>query len=246
MTGLWIFIGVLVVLAIFQRNNLRMIMQSVFAQFGKFARWVRGIDPIAMYQAEVDRCAAEIQQGTEGLEQYRGLVSQYQRKVANGEADVARLDARIKAQLQLNNEDKASQYVMQLNRANAQLEADRKVLERYNSSYQANAKKIKAARDQIVMARERAREYNAELRLSQVEAEAAQLAARLNVKSANFDNFGELEAEIQRKIDVNRAKAQVIVDTGADGMDDIEEKEVIEQSEAKAMLEKYKSEMTSK
>lgn len=65
---MWIAIGVGVVFALvlFQRRNLKRLKDAIAAQCGKFSRWVWGIDPVAVYQAEVDKSAEEIQEASEG------------------------------------------------------------------------------------------------------------------------------------------------------------------------------------
>ena len=61
-TGFWLVVGVVAVLAVFQRKNLGRLLIAFSAQFGKLFKWIWGIDAIAVYQAEVDRSADEIQQ----------------------------------------------------------------------------------------------------------------------------------------------------------------------------------------
>src|SRR5688572_24790695 len=121
MTAIYVGLGVLILLAIFQRRNLGRCFTALGAQFGKFTGMVWSADPVAVYQAEVDRAADEIRDGTSGLEQYRGLVSRLERQVANGEKEVARLTARIKSFLNAGDETKAAEYAVQLKKTQAEL-----------------------------------------------------------------------------------------------------------------------------
>lgn len=242
-TGFWLVVGVVALLAIFQQRNLKRFCVAVSAQFGKLFKWVWGIDPIAVYQAEVDRSAEEIQQAGEGLEQYRGLVSRLQRQVANNEKEEIRLTQKVKALLQEGDENKASEYAVQLKKVQGELAENRSQLSSYENAYNANLKKVKYANDKIRSAKEKAEKMQAELRLSKAEAEVSKLAQSFNVKTASVDGLTEIEEEIQRQIDANRAKGQVMRDLSQDGLDQMEEDEKIQRAQAKELLEQFKADM---
>lgn len=243
MTAFWITCVVVLVLAIFQRKNLGRLLTAVSAQFGKLFRWVWRIDPIAVYQAEVDRSAEEIQQAGEGLEQYRGLVSRLQRQVANGEKEEVRLTTKVKTLLVAENEDRAAEEALHLKKTQSELAENRSQLKSYENAYQDNLKKVRYANDKIKSAKEKAESMQADLRLSKAEAETAKLAQRFNINSNVTNGLGEIEDEIQRQIDANRAKGQVIRDLSQDGLDQIEEDEKLQKAEAKELLQKFKQEM---
>lgn len=244
-TGFWLVVGLVTLLAIFQRKNLGRLLVAVSAQFGKLFKWIWGIDAIAVYQAEVDRSADEIQQAGEGLEQYRGLVSRLQRQVANGEKEELRLTAKIKTLLTDGNEDKAAEYAIQLKKEQAALSENRSQLTSYEGAYQDNLKKVRYANEKIKGAKEKAEKMQADLRLSKAEAETAKLAQRFNINTNITTGLGEIEDEIQRQIDSNRAKGQVIRDLSQDGLDQIEEDEKLQKAEAKELLLQFKQEMKS-
>lgn len=241
----WITVGGLVVLllAIFQRKALGRMCSAIGAQFAKGSRVVWSADPIAVYQAEVDNSATEIRDATEGLEQYRGLVSRLERQVATGEKEVARLLARVKSFLTSGDENKAAEYAVQLKKAQTELEENQHQLDGYRNSYQNNLKKIQFARQKIESAKDKARKLDADLKMSKAEAETAKLAEKFNVKTNTLDGLGEIEDEIQRQIDANRGKAEVARDLSADGLADIEADENAQKAEARDLLEKMKNEM---
>lgn len=245
-TMLWVGGGLVVFLALFQRRNLRRLVSAVGGQVSKVVKWLWGMDPIAVYQAEVDRSAEEIQHAGEGLEQYRGLVSRLQRQVANGESEVARLTQKVKLYLTEKQEDKAAEYAVQLKKVQNDLAENKAQLSQYESAYQNNLKKVKYANERIRVAKEKAQKMQAELRLSKAEAETARLAQSFNVKSASLDSLGEIEEEIQRQIDNNRARGQVITDLSQDGLLEMEEQDKLEKAEARQMLENFKQEMETK
>lgn len=244
-TGFWVVVGVVALLAVFQRKNFGRLLVAISAQFGKLFKWLWGIDAIAVYQAEVDRSADEIQQAGEGLEQYRGLVSRLQRQVANGEKEELRLTAKIRTLLTDNNEDKAAEYAIQLRKEQTALIENRSQLLSYEGAYQDNLKKVRYANEKIKGAKEKAEKMQADLRLSKAEAETAKLAQRFNINTNITTGLGEIEDEIQRQIDSNRAKGQVIRDLSQDGLDQIEEDEKLQKAEAKELLLQFKQEMKS-
>lgn len=245
-TGVWVVGGLVVMLAIFQRRNLGRLLTAISAQFGKLFKWAWGLDPIAVYQAEVDRSADEIQQAGEGLEQYRGLVSRLQRQVANGEKEELRLTTKVKALLSENNEDRAAEEALHLKKTQAELVENKSQLQSYENAYQDNLKKVRYANEKIKGAKEKAEKLQADLRLSKAEAETAKLAQRFNINANLTSGLGEIEDEIQRQIDNNRAKGQVIRDLSQDGLDQIEEDEKLQKAEAKQLLIQFKQEMQSK
>ena len=242
---MWTYVGIAVavvlVIAVFQRKTLQRVWDSLMAQVGKLGRWIWKADPVALYQAEVDRSADEIREGTSGLEQYRGLVTRVQRQVENNKKEKARLEARIKTHLVAGNEDKAATYAVELKKVEADLKENETQLASYETSYKNNLKKIQYARQRIEAAKEKAHKLDADLKLSQAEAETAKLAEKFNVRTNTLEGLGEIEEEIQRQIDTNRGKAQVIADLSADGLAEIEEEEAIQKAEAKATLEEMKA-----
>ncbi len=243
MTVLLVICTLLVILAIFQRKNLGRIFSAFFAQFNKLSRSIWRADPIAVMQAEVDRSADEIREATVGLEQYRSLVTRLQRQVAAGDKEVQRLTVRVKAFLNENNETKAAEYAVLLKKAEHEMEENKSQLEGYENAYQNNLKKIQFARQRIEQAKEKAHKLDADLRLSKAEAETAKLAEKFNVRTNTLEGLGEIEDEIQRQIDNNRAKAQVLRDLSGDGLDQIAEQEAVQKQEAADVLARFKSEM---
>jgi phage shock protein A len=234
---------VLLILAVWQRRNFGRVMTAVSAQIGKATNLFWSADPVAVYQAEVDHAAGEISEATAGLEQYRGEVSGLERRVAKGEKDEATLMARIKVALNNKDEARAADHAVQLKQVQGELATARDSLASYNESYQNNLKKIKYARAKIEDRRTKARELNAELKMSRVDAQMAKISEKFNVKASSLDGLGEVEDEIHRQIDLNKGKAQVAHDLSSEGLAEIEEQEAIQRAEAKDLLEKVKVDM---
>lgn len=246
LTNLVVVGVVLLVLAMWQRKAFMQIFNALGAQVGKLGRLVWGLDPIANYQAEVDRSAQEIQDASGGLEEYKGIVERYKRKKETGQKQEANLTALIKNAISSNDDAKASNYMIQLQEVRKTLAEDSKNLEDYEKSYENNLKKVKYARQRIDEVKEKARRLSAELNLSAVEANTAKLAGSLNLKLNSFEGLGQIEDEIQNKIDANRSKAAVARDLSADGLDELEEQESQKKVAAAEELAKMKAEMAQK
>src|SRR5438477_2159465 len=87
------------------------------AQINKIANFFWTADPIAQMQYEYDSAVEQLKEGREGLEQYRALVERVGRQVANDKAQVANLEAKVKAYLQAGERETAAQFALQLQKA---------------------------------------------------------------------------------------------------------------------------------
>jgi len=230
-------VAVVLALLVFSRHA----RAAVAGQFNKLSRAVWGYDPVAVYQAQVDASADEIRDATKGLEEYKGLVARLQRQVESGTKEKNLLEAKIKNHLNVGQEDRAADLAMQLTRVEKELAENQGQLQQYEGAYQANLKKIRYAHTKIEDAKQKAQKLQADLRLSKAEAETAKLAQSFNVKTSTLDGLGEIEEEINRQIDRNRGKAQVISDLAQDGLADIEAEESLRKAEAASILDRFRN-----
>jgi len=93
----------------------------------------------------------------------------------------------------------------------------------HEAAYGNNLKKIKHANKKLGDVRDKIQKYDAELKMSEAEAEIAKLS-----QSFDFDvttDFGQLETIIQERIDHNRGKVRVASDLSREGIADIEAEE---------------------
>src|SRR5947207_1972601 len=118
---------------------------SLRAQLNKLANVFWTADPIAQMQYEYDSSVAQLKEGREGLEQYRGLVERVTRQVANDKTHVASLEAKVKAYLQANDRDTAGKFALELQKAKQQLTEDDAQLKLHEEAYGNNLEKIKHA-----------------------------------------------------------------------------------------------------
>ncbi len=217
------------------------IWNSMRAQFNKLANWFWTRDPIAQMQLEYDKAVAQLKEGRKGLEQYRGLVERVNRQVVTGEKRVKTLEAKIKAYLKVGDRNTAGQLAIQLQQAKSELVENREQLEMHEAAYQNNVEKIKHASKRLGKVREKIKKYEAELKMSNAEAELARLS-----RAFDFDvttDFGELEQVIQEKIDLNRATVRVAADLSEEGIGEIKAEKALEEAMAEDLLNEFEVEM---
>jgi phage shock protein A len=211
------------------------------AQVNKLANWFWTRDPIAQMQLEYDDAVAQLKQGREGLEQYRALVERVSRQVANGEKKEAELTAKIKAYLKAGNRDLAGQLAVRLQETQRDLEENRNQLALHEKSYGNNVEKIKHATKRLAKVREKIKTYEADLKMSEAEAQIAKLSQSFDFNVTT--DFGEVEQMVQEKIDLNRAKVRVAADMSEQGLDEIQAEKEMEKVLAEDLLSKFEVDM---
>lgn len=250
MSLFWIIVlsvvGVAVLLFLFQRNAFKRMGSAIKGQVSKVTRSLWSADPIAVYQAEVDEAAEQVASATNDLQNYKAHLSELSRKKINRQAEIDKLSARIRQNLLDGKEDRAADCAVQLKQSEKELEVVNKSLSAYEASYETSKKKIQYARKKIEDARENARKLNVDLEMSKAEAKLADLAESFNVDTNKLDGLGEVSSEIQRQIDQNRARAEVIRDLNVNSLEDIEEEERMKKAEAQDVLARFKQEMGTK
>ena len=211
-----------------------MIFKKMFgalrAQLNKLANFFWEADPIAQMQYEYDQSVEQLKEGRVGLEQYRGLVERVGRQVKDGEAHMAKLEAQAKAYLKAGNREVAAKFALELQKAKTQNEQNKQQLAMHEAAYQNNLKKIQHANKKLAEVKNKIQQYDAELKMSEAEAEVAKLSQSFNMDVTT--DFGQLEDVIQRKIDANRGKARVAADLSQEGLADINAEEAMEKSMA--------------
>lgn len=214
------------------------------AQVNKLANFFWRADPIAQMQLEYDNAVQQLKEGRQGLEQYRALVERVTQQAKANERKVEDLTARVKAYLKSGDREMAGKFAVELQRAQDELKENKAQLEVHETNYQNNVKKIKFAAGKLADVRLKIQKYDAELKMSEAEAEVSQLA-----QNFNFDvttDFGELENIIQDKINLNRAKVRVASDLSSEGLDKIEAEEKMQKARAEDLLGKFEVEMGMK
>jgi phage shock protein A len=192
-------------------------------------------------QYEYDKAVEQLKEGRGGLETYRGLVERVSRQVKDGEAQVAKLTAQAKAYLKMGNRDTASQIALQLTKAKQQLEENKAQLAMHEEAYNNNLKKIQFANKKLGELKDKIQKYDADLKMSEAEAEVAKLSQTFDMDLTT--DFGQLEDNIQRRIDANRGKARVAADLSKEGLDKIQQDETLEKAMADDALKDLEVEL---
>lgn len=214
---------------------------SIRAQLNKLANVFWEADPIAQMRYEYDLAVEQLKEGRKGLEMYRGLVERVSRQVRDGEAEVKKLQAQAKAYLKTGDRETAAKFALQMQKAKAQLAQNQEQLALHEQAYENNLKKIKHANKKLIEVREKIQRYDAELRMSEAEAEIAKLSESFEMNLTT--DFGQLENLIQQKIDTNRGKARVAADMSEKGIAQIEAEERMEATMAEDALKELEVEL---
>jgi phage shock protein A len=214
---------------------------AIKAQLNKLANFFWEADPIAQMQYEYDQAVEQLKEGRIGLEQYRGLVERVARQVKEGESQVKKLTAQAKAYLKAGDRETAGSFALQLTKAKASLDENMQQMAMHEAAYTNNLKKIQYANKKLVEVKDKISKYDAELKMSEAEAEVAKLTQSFNMDVTT--DFGQLEDVIQRKIDGNRGKARVASDLSGEGIDKIAAEEKMEASMADDALKDLEVEL---
>lgn len=199
---------------------------SFRAQLNKLANFFWEADPIAQMQYEYDKSVEELKQGRVGLEQYRALVERVSRQVKEGQRHVAQLEAQAKAYLKAGDRATAAKFALEMEKAKKDLEANNEQLAMHEESYNNNLKKIQHATKKLGEVRQKIQRYDAEIKMSEAEAEVAKLSESFNFNVTT--DFGQLEQVVQERIDKNRGAVRVAADLSERGIADIKAEEAME------------------
>jgi phage shock protein A len=211
------------------------------AQLNKLANLFWEADPIAQMQYEYDQAVEELKGGRVGLEQYRGLVERVQRQVRDNEKNIARLQAQAKAYLKVGDRETAAKFALEMQKSKTDLAQNQEQLAMHDTAYQNNLLKIQHANKKLIEVREKIQKYDAELKMSEAEAEVAKLSESFDFNLTT--DFGQLENLIQNKIDNNRGKARVASDLSSRGIADIQAEQRMESSLAEDALKDLEVEL---
>ena len=150
------------------------------AQLNKLANVFFEADPVAQMRYEYDRSVEQLKEGRGGLEMYRALVEKVTRQVKTNEAHVAKLEAQTKAYLKAGDRETAAKFALELEKGRTELKQNQEQLAMHETSYENNLKKIQNAMKKLGDVRNRIDKQEADLKMSEAEAEVAKLAEQFN------------------------------------------------------------------
>jgi phage shock protein A len=211
------------------------------AQLNKLANVFFEADPVAQMRYEYDRSVEQLKEGRTGLEMYRALVEKVTRQVKTNETHVAQLEAQTKAYLKSGDRETAAKFALELEKSRTELKQNQEQLAMHEGSYENNLKKIQNAMKKLADVRNRIDKQEADLKMSEAEAEVAKLAEDFNFNVTT--DFGQLEDVMQKKIDRNRAAVRVSADMSNQGIASIEAEERMEGQMAEDALKRMEVEM---
>ena len=217
---------------------------AVRAQLNKIANVFFEADPIAQMRYEYDSAVEQLKEGRKGLELYRGLVERVTRQVQENETQCQRLEAQAKAYLKAGDRETAGRFALELQNARKQVAENRQQLGVHEQAYGNNLKKIQHANEKLIDVRQKIQKYDAELRMSEAEAEIAKLSESFDMNVTT--DFGQIEQVIQQRIDTNRGKARVAADLSQKGIAAIEAEERMEKVMAEDALKELEGELGMK
>ena len=222
-----------------------MIFQKFFsamrAQLNKLANFFWEADPIAQMQYEYDKSVEELKSGRVGLEQYRGLVERVSRQVKEGERHIAQLEAQAKAYLKAGDRATAAKFALEMEKGRNDLKANQEQLAMHEASYNNNLQKIQHATKKLGEVRAKIQKYDAEIKMSEAEAEVAKLSESFNFNVTT--DFGQLEQVVQERIDKNRGAVRVAADLSSRGVAEIEAEQNMEKFMAEDALKRMEMDM---
>lgn len=217
------------------------IFAAIRAQLNKVANLFWSADPVAMMRYEYDRSVAELQEGRKGLELYRALVEKVTRQVREQESHMAKLEAQAKAYLKAGDRETAAKFALEMEKLRKDLEENRGQLQMHEQAYDNNVRKIQHATKKLADVKRRIDRQEAELKMSEAEAEVAKLAEQFNFNVTT--DFGQVESVLQDRIDKNRAKVRVAADMSGRGVAEIDAEQRMEQQMAEDALSRLEASM---
>lgn len=217
------------------------VWSALRAQLNKIANVFWEADPIAQMRYEYDSAVEQLKEGRKGLEMYRGLVERVNRQVQDNETQCQRLEAQAKAYLKAGERETAGKFALELQKARKQVAENRQQLELHEQAYQNNLKKIQRANEKLIDVRQKIQKYDAELRMSEAEAEISKLSESFDMNVTT--DFGQIEQVIQERIDRNRGQVRVAADLSQKGIPEIEAEERVEKVMAEDALKDLEVEL---
>lgn len=214
---------------------------AIRAQLNKLANVFWEADPIAQMRYEYDQAVEQLKEGRKGLELYRGLVERVNRQVAENTSQCERLEAQAKSYLKAGDRETAAKFALELQKARKQAAENKAQLDLHEGAYQNNLKKIQHANEKLIEVRQKIQKYDAELRMSEAEAEIAKLSESFDMNVTT--DFGQIEQVIQQRIDTNRGKVRVAADLSSKGIADIQAEERMQKVMAEDALQQLEVEM---
>jgi phage shock protein A len=217
--------------------------RAFVVQANKLANYFRAADPIAQMQYEYDLAVEQLQQGRQGLEQFRALVERVIRQVDTNRQQVGQLENNVKAYLAIGDRESAAKFALEHERVVQQLAENEQQLEMHEEAYAQNVARIKLAGKKLAEIRDKITRYDAELKMGRAESELAKLAADFHFDAST--DFGQIEQLIQEKISLQRAGMRVASDLSGQPAIDLARQQALESALGEQALRKFEAQLAA-
>jgi phage shock protein A len=213
------FLALVGLVVLINRGAFQNVVRAIRAQLGKAGSAAVAADPLAMYQQMIDEAKQSIGRARSGMANVKSLIARIQRQIQEGEEEEVKLNTRIRNLLEAGDETRAREQALNLAQVKKALEENRDQLRAHEDTFEAFAREVSLAQDKVNRAQVDARALNAKLEISSAQAELAEVT-----KACGFDvtSVSELEKhreEVLRRIDTNKAKAEITASTNKDELD---------------------------
>ncbi len=154
---------------------------------------------------------------------------------------MAQLEAQAKAYLKAGDRATAAKFALEMEKAKKDLAANQEQLSMHETSYNNSLAKIQHATKKLGEVKAKIQKYDAEIKMSEAEAEVAKLSETFNFNVTT--DFGQLEQVVQQRIDTNRGAVRVAADLSNRGIAEIEAEQNMEKFMAEDALKRMEMDM---
>ena len=233
--------AIAVILYFINKGALKKVWGAGRAQVGKLGLAAEKADPMAVINQAVEDGIEKIQTAKKGLEAAKMQVLQSQRRTNDLTTEKARLENRIETLIREGQEDRATEYALQLADAEKKLTDEVQHLQAYTANYDTFARQVQMGQKKVEEARHQAKDLGVELQQSKSEAEMAAFVESCNFSSSGLDaGLSHAQQLVQDQIDQNRAKGIVAQDMNKEAMAQIADEELERKAKAADILARFK------
>ncbi len=194
------------------RTAFRKTNDTASAQVSKVANWFWSRDPLANKNDAINRYAEEVENATGAVAEYNAALTKGERLIAASEEDKHRLNAIAEQYTLENNDAMALEKLQELEEVERGLATLQKNQKTNQEGFNSNMARIQTAMKTITKMRQDAKRQGRELKMSRANQALAKLAPALNKVGKGFDQFDEIDEEIQSQIDLGNAQGEVLTE----------------------------------
>ena len=238
--------AVLVFLALLNWSALQRLFGVAKAQVGKAATKAERADPVAMLRESIESEKRILAQAHENRVKQESIVMSVQRLLNQADKEVAENEKRLSVVAKTDDADRQVKIANALIKANASKSKLTKDLADQQEIYNNFRQQVEISEDKVKEKELEANRLEQQLGISKATASMAEISGTMQAAGSNFDDINKHTEEIQRQIDLNNARGKVARERSADVLAEEAENRAVQNQEALALLEKYKTESKAK